>query len=84
MKIIVFIGILSVCVSSCKKRKKKANRDKIPPHVVCQNISVSLDQSGKAVITQAMINNGRTDNLTTKDELMLSLDNVYKRNQIGQ
>jgi len=37
-------------------------QDIIPPTVITQNITVNLDASGKATITEAQINNGSTDN----------------------
>ncbi len=36
--------------------------DKIPPDAVCQNITVYLDEYGKASITTAQIDNGSSDN----------------------
>jgi len=43
------------------------------PIALCQNLSISLDGTGNATITPAMINNGSTDNCTAAGSLTLLL-----------
>ncbi|EAQ41505.3 Ig-like domain-containing protein [Polaribacter sp. MED152] len=49
------------------------NTDTTPPTVVVQNLEVSLDTNGAALITAAQVNNGSSDNVSSN--LTLSLDN---------
>ncbi|MBK6266948.1 T9SS type A sorting domain-containing protein [Marivirga sp. S37H4] len=48
--------------------------DNIAPTVLTQNIVVNLDDNGNATMTAAQINNGSTDNCTSTNDLILSID----------
>jgi hypothetical protein len=48
--------------------------DGILPTAVTQNITIALDATGNASITESEVNNGSSDNCTTAGNLILSLD----------
>lgn len=68
------VGNTSTCTATVTVQ------DTLPPLAICQNITVSLDGNGIAVITGAQINNNSTDNCTivglSVDPDTLTCDNL--------
>jgi hypothetical protein len=58
----VTLTVLDVNGNSDSKTAIVTVEDKVKPIVVTQNITVQLDASGKATITESQIDNGSTDN----------------------
>jgi len=58
----VTLTVLDVNGNSDSKTATVIVEDKIKPTVITQNITIQLDALGKAVITEAEIDNGSTDN----------------------
>ena len=60
-------------------------QDKVPPIVVCQDITLQLDASGNASIIPSQIDNGSNDNCTSITSDNLSLDkSSFTCNDIGE
>ncbi|OXA69827.1 hypothetical protein B0A67_17980, partial [Flavobacterium aquidurense] len=61
---IVTLTVTDVNGNSDSKTATVTVEDKVKPIMVTQNITIQLDASGNAVITEAEIDNGSTDNCT--------------------
>jgi len=60
-------------------------QDNIAPQIICQNLTVSLDANGQAIITPAMVNNGSFDACSALNPTSLSLDRtMFDINDVGQ
>lgn len=65
-------GVYNVCLTimrgNCKETicKSVVANDLIPPKAICQNISLVLDDSCKALVTPSLIDGGSTDNCGIK------------------